>query len=154
MGREHKLFKGKTLAILTGGGDTPALNSSIESIRNRASLLGFKVYGIRFGWKGLLGNGDIIDLTDQPYDGFYGGTALKSSRTNPFPSKKNPESRVPQVLKNLEGILFFSRSSLFNHALECFHLIPQPGSFHKIKVLYCLFHCFPVADYQFLKLFL
>lgn len=102
MGREHKLFKGKTLAILTGGGDTPALNSSIESIRNRASMLGFKVYGIRFGWKGLLGAGDIVDLTHQPYDGFYGGTALKSSRTNPFPSKKNPESRVPQVLKNLK----------------------------------------------------
>lgn len=98
----NKLFKGKTLAILTGGGDTPALNSSIESIRNRASLLGYKVYGVRKGWKGLLDNGDIIDLTNQPYDGWYGGTALLSSRTNPFPSVKNPESRVPQVLKNLE----------------------------------------------------
>jgi ATP-dependent phosphofructokinase / diphosphate-dependent phosphofructokinase len=99
---EHKLFSGKTLAILSGGGDTPAINSSIESIRNRASMLGFKVYGIRSGWKGLLGDGDIVDLTNQPYDGWYGGTALRSSRTNPFPSKKNPESRVPQVLKNLE----------------------------------------------------
>lgn len=98
----NKLFAGKTLAILTGGGDTPALNSSIESIRNRASLLGYRVYGIRSGWAGLLGDGDIIDLTNQPYDGWYGGTALLSSRTNPFPSKKNPESRVPQVLKNLE----------------------------------------------------
>ncbi|MCX6259196.1 MAG: 6-phosphofructokinase, partial [Bacteroidia bacterium] len=102
MGTEHKLFKGQTLAILTGGGDTPALNSSIEAIRNRASMLGFKVFGIRSGWKGLLGNGDIVDLTNQPYDSFYGGSALKSSRTNPFPSKKNPESRVPQVLKNLK----------------------------------------------------
>lgn len=98
----NKLFTGKTLAILTGGGDTPALNSSIESIRNRASLLGYKVYGVRKGWKGLLGEGDVIDLTNMPYDGWYGGTALLSSRTNPFPSKKNPESRVPQVLRNLE----------------------------------------------------
>jgi 6-phosphofructokinase len=98
----NKLFKGKTLAILTGGGDTSALNSSIESIRNRASMLGFKVYGIRHGWKGLLGDGDILDLTQQPYDGWYGGTALRSSRTNPFPSGKNPESRVPQVLRNLK----------------------------------------------------
>jgi len=97
-----KLFKGKTLAILSGGGDTPAINSSIESIRNKASILGFKVYGIRHGWKGLLGEGDIVDLTNQPYDGTYGGTALKSSRTNPFPSQKNPESRVPQILKNLK----------------------------------------------------
>ncbi|MEI6899046.1 MAG: 6-phosphofructokinase [Bacteroidota bacterium] len=101
MKQEHKIFKGKTLAILSGGGDTPAINSSIEAVRNRASLLGFKVYGIRKGWKGLLGAGDIVDLTHQPYDGYYGGTALRSSRTNPFPSKKNPESRVPQVLQNL-----------------------------------------------------
>lgn len=100
--REYKLFQGKTLAILSGGGDTPAINSSIENIRNRAQLLGYKVYGIRHGWKGLLGDGDIVDLTNQPYDGIYGGTALRSSRTNPFPSKKNPESRVPQVLKNIE----------------------------------------------------
>jgi 6-phosphofructokinase 1 len=99
---ENKLFKGKTLAILSGGGDTPAINSSIEAIRNRASLLGFKVFGVLQGWKGLLGDGNIVDLTDQPYDGYYGGTALRSSRTNPFPSKKNPESRVPQVLKNLQ----------------------------------------------------
>jgi ATP-dependent phosphofructokinase / diphosphate-dependent phosphofructokinase len=101
MKHEHKHFKGKTLAILSGGGDTPAINSSIEAIRNRASLLGYKVYGVLQGWKGLLGEGNIVDLTHQPYDGYYGGTALRSSRTNPFPSKKNPESRVPQVLKNL-----------------------------------------------------
>ena len=99
---EHKLFHGKTLAILTGGGDTPAINSSIEAIRNRASFLGYKVYGIRHGWKGLLGDGDVLDLTNQPYDGFYGGTALRSSRTNPFPSNKNPEDRVPQILRNLQ----------------------------------------------------
>ena len=102
MNTNNKIFHGKTLAILTGGGDTPALNSSIDAIRNRASLLGFKVYGIRKGWKGLLGDGDIVDLTGQPYDGQYGGTALLSSRTNPFPSKKNPEDRVPQILRNLE----------------------------------------------------
>lgn len=99
---ETKLFKGKTLAILSGGGDTPAINSSIENIRNRAALLGYRVYGIRHGWRGLLGDGDVVDLTNQPYDGIYGGTALRSSRTNPFPSKKNPENRIPQILKNLK----------------------------------------------------
>lgn len=98
----HKLFKGKILAILSGGGDTPAINSSIESIRNRASMLGYKVYGVKKGWKGLLGDGDIVDLSHQSYDGWYGGSALNSSRTNPFPSKKNPENRVPQILKNLK----------------------------------------------------
>ncbi len=100
--KEHKLFKGKTLAILTGGGDTPAINTSVEMVRNRAALLGYNVYGIKYGWKGLLGEGNVVDLTDQPYNGVYGGTALCSSRTNPFPSKKNPENRVPQILENLK----------------------------------------------------
>jgi|AntRauTorcE11898_2_1112593.scaffolds.fasta_scaffold00065_7 6-phosphofructokinase 1 len=100
--KKDKIFSGKTLAILTGGGDTPAINSSIESIRNRASMLGFKVYGIRKGWKGLLGEGNVVDLSHVPYEGWYGGTALGSSRTNPYPSKKNPESRIDQVLKNME----------------------------------------------------
>ncbi|MDD5507693.1 MAG: 6-phosphofructokinase [Bacteroidales bacterium] len=102
MKRIEKVFSGKTLAILSGGGDTPAINSSIEAIRNRASLLGFRVYGVRHGWKGLLGDGDVVDLSHQPYNGWYGGSALRSSRTNPFPSKKNPETRVPQLLNNLD----------------------------------------------------
>ena len=100
--KKEKLFTGKTLAILSGGGDTPAINSSIEAIRNRASMLGFKVYGILRGWKGLLGNGDIVDLTNIPYNGIYGGTGLLSSRTNPFPSKKNKEDRSEQIIHNIE----------------------------------------------------
>jgi ATP-dependent phosphofructokinase / diphosphate-dependent phosphofructokinase len=100
MALSKKLFDGKTLGILTGGGDTPALNASIEAIKSRASVLGYKVYGIRKGWKGLLDDGDIVDLSLQPYDGIYGGTALRSSRTNPF--GKDGTHRVQQILKNLE----------------------------------------------------
>ena len=100
--KKEKLFAGKTLAILSGGGDTPAINSSIEAVRNRASMLGFKVYGVLRGWKGLLGNGDIVDLTGIPYNGIYGGTGLLSSRTNPFPGKKNKEDRSEQILRNIE----------------------------------------------------
>lgn len=100
MAQTKRIFEGKTLAILTGGGDTPALNASIEAIKSRASVLGYKVYGIRKGWKGLLGEGDVVDLSMQPYDGIYGGTALRSSRTNPFGVSDN--SRVNEIMKNLE----------------------------------------------------
>lgn len=99
---KEKFFKGKILAVLSGGGDTSAINASIDSIRNRASMLGYRVYGIRQGWKGLLGDGDVVDLTDQPYDGYYGGSALRSSRTNPFSSKPNSEDRVSQTLRNIK----------------------------------------------------
>ena len=100
--RTDKIFSGKILAILSGGGDTPAINSSIEAVRNRASMLGFKVYGILRGWRGLLGDGDVVDLTNIPYNGIYGGTGLLSSRTNPFPGKRNPEDRSEQILRNIE----------------------------------------------------
>ncbi|MDR1183041.1 MAG: 6-phosphofructokinase [Bacteroidales bacterium] len=99
---KDKIYKGKTIAILSGGGDTPAINSSIEKIRNRALILGFRVYGVRQGWKGLLGEGDIVDLSNQPYNGVYGGTALFSSRTNPFSTDKDAEDRVPQIIRNIK----------------------------------------------------
>ena len=92
--------KNKILAILTGGGDTPALNASIEAIRNRAISLGYNVYGICKGWKGLLGDGEIVDLTHTPINGKFGGTIIKSSRTNPF-SGKDP-NRVDQVINNIK----------------------------------------------------
>ena len=97
-----RIFEGKKIAILTGGGDTAALNASIEAIKARVSILGFKVYGIIEGWQGLLGDGNIVNLTGQPYDGWYGGTALKSSRTNPFPTKNNPIDRTEQIIRNIK----------------------------------------------------
>src|SRR2546427_11503397 len=44
---------GKTIGILTGGGDVPGLNSVIKSVVYRATEMGDEVYGIRRGWEGL-----------------------------------------------------------------------------------------------------
>lgn len=101
MAMQKRIFEGKILAVLTGGGDTPSMNASIEALKCRASVLGYKVYGIRKGWKGLLGDGDIVDLSDQPYDGLYGGTALRSSRTNPYPTDNKPVDRSDEIIRNL-----------------------------------------------------
>lgn len=102
MALNKKIFDGKTLAILTGGGDSPSLNASIEAIKCKAAVLGFKVIGIRKGWKGLLGDGDVVDLSGQPYDGWYGGTALRTTRTNPFPTLNNPIDRTDEILRNIK----------------------------------------------------
>lgn len=97
-----KLYEGKNLAILTGGGDTPALNATIEAIKCKAAVIGYNVFGIRKGWKGLLGEGDVVNLSNQPYDGWYGGSALRTGRTNPFPTDKNPQDRSNQVIENIK----------------------------------------------------
>ncbi len=92
--------KGKRIAILTGGGDTPALNASIKAIRDQAVSLGYEVAGVRRGWAGLLGDGDLVDITHARLDAYYGGTVLRSSRTNPF---KGENSQKNQLLRNLSA---------------------------------------------------
>jgi 6-phosphofructokinase 1 len=92
----------KRLAILTGGGDVPGLNSVIKSVTYRARENGMEVLGIRRGWEGLT----HLDLSDPASKARYvmplsrentrtidrtGGTVLHSSRTNPSKMKKLPK---------------------------------------------------------------
>ena len=84
----------KTIGILTGGGDVPGLNPAIKSVVSGAMEMGYKVYGIRRGWGGLL----HYDLNEPSTHDYYikeltyndvrtidrtGGTFLHTSRTNP-----------------------------------------------------------------------
>ncbi len=75
----------KRLGLLTGGGDCPGLNAAIRAVVRRSSQLGFDVYGIYEGFKGL-SLGAIRPLYSQHVSGILpvGGTILKSSRFNPF----------------------------------------------------------------------
>ena len=83
----------KRIAILTGGGDVPGLNSVIKSVVYRSSELGWETVGIRRGWQGLT----HVDPTLEDGGGYLrkldrgrtraidrtGGTVLHTSRTNP-----------------------------------------------------------------------
>ncbi len=44
----------KRIGILTGGGDAPGLNPAIKYATKKALTLGYEVYGIIDGWKGLI----------------------------------------------------------------------------------------------------
>lgn len=89
----------KTIGILTGGGDVPGLNPAIKSIVVGAMEMGYRVFGIRRGWAGLL----HYDLNEPSTHEYYvkeltyndvrtidrtGGTFLHTSRTNPQKVKK------------------------------------------------------------------
>ena len=123
----------KRIAILTGGGDVPGLNSVIKSVVYRATDMGYEAIGLRRGWEGLThvhpgadedanyvrhldrSNTRTIDRT--------GGTVLHTSRTNPRKMRANampdaiPRDRwaslevaegvfdvTPVVLENLEAL--------------------------------------------------
>ena len=93
------------IGILTGGGDVPGLNPAIRAVTIRALREGYKVIGIRRGWKGLV---DVIrdkkvdnscnyfELTEEIVNK-AGGTFLHSSRTR---ASHVPQSAVPEHLKD------------------------------------------------------
>jgi 6-phosphofructokinase 1 len=75
----------KTVGILTGGGDAPGLNAVIRAIVRRSLPRGYRILGIRHGWRGLLSK-EIVELDQRAISGILhrGGTVLGTSRTNPY----------------------------------------------------------------------
>ena len=89
------------IGVLTGGGDAPGLNAAIRAVARRAFQKGIQVTGVKNGWAGVLGNGDMEDLTAASVRGILplGGTILGTSRTNPL---KEPGG-IEQVIKLLRS---------------------------------------------------
>ncbi len=73
------------LGILTGGGDCPGLNPVIRAAVRTSIREGYKIIGIRNGWKGLV-EAETFDLDATSVSGIIhrGGTILGTSRTNPY----------------------------------------------------------------------
>ncbi len=97
-----------TIGILTGGGDVPGLNPAIRAITIRALREGYRVFGIRRGWAGLVdlipdakadNDNNIQELTEYVVNkaGRTGGTFIHSSRTRP---SKLPLPNVPDHLRD------------------------------------------------------
>ena len=75
------------IALSTGGGDAPGLNAVIRTVVLSAVGRGWAVLGIRRGYAGLLGDDDVVPLTEQSVRGIghLGGTILRTtSRSDPF----------------------------------------------------------------------
>jgi ATP-dependent phosphofructokinase / diphosphate-dependent phosphofructokinase len=90
-----------TIGILTGGGDCPGLNPVIRAVVRKAFNEGYKVIGIKNGWKGLV-ELDTMELNLDTISGILpkGGTILGTSRTNPY--KK--EGAVDKVKANFKKL--------------------------------------------------
>ena len=87
------------IGMLTGGGDAPGLNAAIRAVARRCLDLGDEPFGVRNGWAGLTGDGDIRPLAPPDVSGILhlGGTILGTSRTNPLKSAE----QIDQVMDNV-----------------------------------------------------
>ncbi len=104
----------KRIAILTGGGDVPGLNSAMKQVVWRCKREDIEVLGFRRGWKGLSnyrpelgmeGNAEWVTMLDWEHVRTIdrsGGTFLHTSRTNPA---KVREEDMPEHLRK-EGLTY------------------------------------------------
>jgi 6-phosphofructokinase 1 len=110
----------KRIGVLTGGGDAPGLNPAIKWVVRGAQIPslveargeGYEVWGIRYGWKGLVE--EEFEPSPPPKEWVMpldraivrtwdrdGGTHLSSSRTNPYHPK---DDRSQLLLRNIETL--------------------------------------------------
>ncbi len=89
----------KRVGVLTGGGDCPGLNAVIRAVTRRSLERGYRVVGIREGWRGLA-DGRFDELGPREISGILprGGTILGTSRTNPFKT----DGGVERTLRRFE----------------------------------------------------
>lgn len=122
----------KSVAINTGGGDAPGLNAVIRSAVLAAINRGWKCYGIRDGYQGILmpelyPEGGIIELTKDRVRGIthLGGTILgTTNRGNPlhFPVHQ-PDGSYMEINRIDELISKFN-----NHGIDALLAIGGDGS--------------------------
>lgn len=89
----------KRIGVLTSGGDAPGMNAAVRSVTRTALSLGHEVYGIHYGYRGL------IDRKIEKFDRFSvteviskGGTFLRSARYPEF-KEKNVRKEAIKVLE-------------------------------------------------------
>jgi len=95
------------IGVLTGGGDSPAINGAIRSVVRRAHHGGHTVFGFEQGWRGVvedlgrpIGEKDVSGILPR------GGTMLGTSRTNPLKMEKGLE-KLKATLKHrrIDGLI-------------------------------------------------
>ena len=125
----------KTIAVLTSGGDSPGMNSSIRAVVRACAHYQIKCIGIIRGFSGLIENNTKV-LSTRSVRGIInrGGTFLYSARCNEF---KTAEGRkiAHKNLKNneIDGLIVIGGDGSFTGALKLkqefnFPVVGIPGT--------------------------
>jgi len=89
------------IALVTGGGDSSAVNAAIRAVVHKCYAEHYEVIGVKRGWRGL-----IFDEVEPLFLGSvagilqHGGTILGTSRTNPFKEEHGVENLVVNLRKH------------------------------------------------------
>ena len=101
----------KRIAVLTSGGDAPGMNAAVRAIVRKGIYEGFEVYGINYGFAGLVA-GDIRKLNPSDVSDLIGrgGTFLYSARYPEFANREGQEKGIEQLKKfGIEGLVALTK---------------------------------------------
>ncbi|MEG0772738.1 6-phosphofructokinase [Clostridium sp.] len=92
----------KTIAVLTSGGDSPAMNAAIRAVVRMGNDKGLRVLGVHRGYNGLI-NGEVVEMDRSSVSDIIhrGGTILRTARSEEFKTPQGRE-RALNVIKVLK----------------------------------------------------
>ena len=124
----------KRIAVLTSGGDAPGMNAAVRAIVRKGIYEGFEVYGINYGYAGLVA-GDIRKLTPADVSDMIGrgGTFLYSARYPEFANREGQEKGIEQLKKfGIEGLVVVGGDGSYQGAVALtklgFPTVGVPGT--------------------------
>lgn len=109
----------KRIGVLTSGGDAPGMNAAIRAVVRKAIFNGMEVYGINYGYAGLVA-GDIhkLDIADVGDKIQRGGTFLFSARYPEFATEEGQLKGIEQLKKfGIEGLVVIGGDGSYRGAL-------------------------------------
>ena len=109
----------KRIGILTSGGDAPGMNAAVRAVVRKAIFEGMEVYGINYGFAGLVA-GDIrrLDVADVGDKIQRGGTFLYSARYPEFATEEGQLKGIEQLKKfGIEGLVVVGGDGSYHGAM-------------------------------------
>ena len=108
----------KKIGVLTSGGDAPGMNAAIRAVVRKAICHNIEVYGIKYGFQGLMEGtiekmeiGSVGDIIHR------GGTMLYSARSEAFKTEEGQQKAIEQLNKfGIEGLIVIGGDGSFRGA--------------------------------------
>lgn len=124
----------KRIGILTSGGDASGMNAAVRAIARSAMHAGLEVYGINYGYAGLVA-GNIFKMESIDMDGIInrGGTILYSARFPEFAEKETQLKGIEQLEKfGIEALVVIGGDGSYHGAMKLtklgYNSIGVPGT--------------------------
>jgi 6-phosphofructokinase 1 len=108
------------IGVLTSGGDAPGMNAAIRAVVRAGNYYGFKIYGIRRGYYGLI-NGEIDDMDNRMVSEKLqrGGTFLQTARSKIFESEEGVMQGISMAkVFNLDALIIIGGDGSFRGARD------------------------------------